>query len=295
MVLPKDPKGVRALVQKALRRVTASPETNAQFVGRTRTLTQAVEEPEIIEENPPDASLPIVQSPPVQTGGSIVKVSQPGEPKEWVWTKAKREALKLTLEGMPIGKIAERTGRHRNSIRLWWSSPDFQKEVRVRMHEHATSMKLRQTFRAGTMGETLFNRAVELMSAAQKNSGKLDIGQAQLVFRELRDWQREEREIVDGNVQRIEKRVTFDGRMDVENSGGEGTARSKAEQNLVQWLEGYEPKLKKKVLEAKTQDELVDAMREVAMETDLIDDIQEAAREEQREQDAENASNTRKR
>jgi len=269
----RDPEAVRRLTVAALERLFP----NAQRAGHHPTVRQRMEDPEIIAGRGAVAPTPAVQHAPRSAGLTLSKVTHKSDSeKEWKWTPKKREALRLTVDGVPIGIVAEKVKRHRNTIRAWWNNPVFANEVRLRSMEKATSTKLRHPHRAGVLAEALFQKSVKVLADEEK-TGKLDVGKATLLLREFRDNQRLEAEAINGGspVQRHEHHHLFDNTGEVN-----GSARAKASEPLLKFLEGYDPTLTKQLTAAKTQDELVVAMRRVAMETPIVDVIQEAAREE---------------
>jgi DNA-binding CsgD family transcriptional regulator len=206
-----------------------------------------------------------------------------GVATEWVWTKVKRRALELTMEGVPVGQIADKLGKHRNTIRNWWHSPEFKVEVQRRMSEYTTSMKLRQTHRTSVLGEALYTKATRLMAEALAAGGKLNIGESQFILRELRDYQREEREVTGGTVARVEHRVLFEG-------GGE-TAEAKKDsasaRSFHEFLKEHVPhvtSLKALPADASPQDGLIEVAAELMQATDLLDKIGEEDRITDREE-----------
>lgn len=238
-------------------------------------------DPEIPKDSPGDvpAVQPVnnVQNAPVNgppasdPKTAVVVVEKPGE--VWAWTRVKRRALDLTLEGLPIGQIADKLGKHRNTIRNWWHSPEFKGEVQRRITEYATSMKLRQSHRSSVLSEALFTKATRLMKEALEEGGKIDIGQSQLVLRELRDYQREERELAGGTVARVEHRIFVEGGETPEAKRDSASARS-----FHEFLKEHVPhvtSLKTMPADTTPQEALVEVAAELLQSTDLLDKIGE--------------------
>ncbi len=61
--------------------------------------------------------------------------------KGWVWSRTKRKAVRLILEGKQVKEIAKDCDIHRNTVRRWMQSPEFVTTLMTRLEEFKVSKR----------------------------------------------------------------------------------------------------------------------------------------------------------
>jgi len=114
----------------------------------------------------------------------------------WTWTEARREALKLTLEGCEQKDIAKRLKVHRHTVANWQGRPEFIAELRRELIGHHVSAKLRRVVTNAKLADRLGEKALDAL-----DSDDVNVAQTQLFLKEHREYQRLESEQFGGGSQ----------------------------------------------------------------------------------------------
>lgn len=108
----------------------------------------------------------------------------------WKWTKRKREAFKLIMQGAGISETADRVKAHRNSIMLWMKAPEWMAEAQKYVTEAQVSTKLRRIKMASVIADQLGAKSLKALA-----EDDLDVGKTGLVLREHLNYLRAERDL----------------------------------------------------------------------------------------------------
>lgn len=110
-------------------------------------------------------------------------------PAGWTWTPQRRLALRLMIEGATQAEIAKRVHVHRHTVKNWTAAPEWAAELRTRMGERVMSARFRRVHATEKITDRLAKLAGDALEAE-----RIQVGSAGLLLRELREYQRLERE-----------------------------------------------------------------------------------------------------
>lgn len=110
-------------------------------------------------------------------------------PATWTWTPQRRAALRLTLEGLTQAEVARRIGVHRHTLQNWSKAAEWITELRKRVEERTVSARFRRAHSTERLTDKLARLADKALEA-----DRIDVPRTGLLLRELRDYQRLERE-----------------------------------------------------------------------------------------------------
>lgn len=225
-------------------------------------------EASVTEEKPASpASTAIVRATPVLKGGAI---------KPWKWTRTKRLAMKMALNGAGPVEIADKVGKHRNTVRNWTNRPEWIAELERLVRESQVFTKLRRINTTGAITDRLAFKALK----ALQNEDKVDTVQAGLFLREHASYARLEREMygesVGGGVAKGAVNITLNGGQPQADVKADTTA-SIAFRDFM--AEHDESLFSGVVIDAPNpQAALVEATRTLLQESTLLDKVHEEDR-----------------
>ena len=190
---------------------------DAQFapsIGRLRAVSiEVAQQTDITCEKAKKVSLETVpKQPGLETPNSspvTAIVLADKQPRPWKWNKTKRLVLQMTLDGVPVTAIAKAVGKHRNTVRSWWDTPEFQKAMQNRGDELKASSKLRYVHHTQIGGEVLFSamkHAGERVLKAKAGDPVMNRSLTEL-HRGMLENDRRDQEVLEGNIQRMESHV----------------------------------------------------------------------------------------
>ena len=115
--------------------------------------------------------------------------------RPWKWTRVRREAMKLLLQGYDRQDVAARLGIGRNTLTRWGKRPEWITEFRQRMAEADSRSRLRRLAVTRTLTDKL---GAEALKAIHPEPGEdINIPRAGLYLREHREHIALERKTVE--------------------------------------------------------------------------------------------------
>lgn len=143
----------------------------------------------------------------VKEPAQIVVAPQPSAPVKstWQWTKVKRKAVQLVLEGYSDRDIGDKLGKHRNTILAWRHTPEFALEVKEQMEQFATRLKLKRIRQTTALTDVFVSK---LATAANEDN----LAKVGTYGREFHAMRMEERQDLGDNIKRVDARVQVDGK-----------------------------------------------------------------------------------
>lgn len=136
-------------------------------------------------------------------------VSRPGQ-KTWKWTKIKRKAVKLIIEGTTINDIAKSTGKHRNTIRRWMNTSEFVHELMQRLEEFKNSRRFRRLQLTSRTLDRIENIVEDQFKAREGEDETGTLYDGEVLSSWLKEWRQmrgEERRDFGDHVDKVEKTV----------------------------------------------------------------------------------------
>lgn len=220
------------------------------------------------------ALVPIVQVQ-VQKAGSTDVQEADGV---WKWTKKKRAAIKLILQGRTDVSIAEQLGIHRHTVRNWKRHPEFHAEVMTAAREYVNRKRFQRVSETGIITDQLAAQVVtrlnEIMNRGKKGKpgavAQADINALQLFMREFREFRSHERADFGDDVKRVEGRLQIFG-----DDSGAVPKSTKAAQSFKQFVEQHADKLPERIITSATnaQDAILSVARELLQQTEIVNEI----------------------
>lgn len=241
--------------------------------------------------------------PPENSGTSITvaptavvhRPAQRAPGDSWKWTKAKKEALRLTMNGAPVTEVAERLGVHRNSITNWMKHPAWLEEAQRQFNDSRTSSKFRRLKTTTIIADKL---GVKAAQAIDKEEGDVDVNRAGLFLRTHLEYAKAEKDIYsgDGNGQQNAPLVNINVQQNGGTSPSDKAADSRRGTDLLsykEFLRAYDPNLA--VVARSPQEADLLMAEKVLQESNLLDIIREEDREQMRaEQEASEVAKRRR-
>ena len=218
------------------------------------------------------SALAMVQKDPPSEGGESVLSSG----TLWKWTRVKRKAIKLILQGRSNVQIAKELGKHRHTIRRWKETDEFRAETLRQAHEYANQKRFKRVYETGAMTDSVARHAVKTLTKLEKNrkvSGA-EFSRALSFLREYRAFRAEERQDFGDNVQRME----VGGGFTVGITGESGAPKTvTGEQSFKDFLQKSAASMPKRVIQGVTTpaEALVAVTREALKNTDVLDKLHE--------------------
>lgn len=217
----------------------------------------------------------------------VVDVAPSGEivqkalavPRPWKWGKVKREVLKMTLKGYSAVMIAKETGVHRNTIRRWKNTPEFQQALVEAAREYRQQHQLKRVHETGVILDQLAAQVAVRLAALNQPATPADDGNSplftqtdlnmlQTFMREYREFRAQER----ADFGETQKRV--EGQINIGFSGLTGGAAAPAAdtvltQNFLEFMTQRAPVLPE-IAASSDQDALIKATRAL-LDGELLD------------------------
>ena len=229
----------------------------------------------------------VTVEPPAKSTGSdpasLAKIVQgqvvtKGKRTRWKWTKRKKDAFKLLMQGAGVSETAERVGAHRNSVMLWMKAPEWLADAQRYVSEAQVSTKLRRIKMASVIADQLGAKSLKALA-----EDDLDVGKTGLVLREHLNYLRAERDLFGeeqgGGVApggTINITVGAPGQPQAVSEGRQATALLA----FREFMERYDPNLA--VAAHSPQQAAAVLAEKVLQESSLMDTIREEDREEMR-------------
>lgn len=229
----------------------------------------------VVTEENSIGSDPVALAKTVQ--GAVVSKA-PAPRSRWKWTKKKREAFRLIMQGGTITDVAEKVKAHRNSVMVWMKHPEWQAEAARHLGETQGTTKLRRMKVTSILADKLGAHSIKAL-----DDDDIDVSKAGLTLRSHLEYVRAERELFGEGEG---------------NNGGPGTAvhvhlgslgqpqavsgalQTTAVMAFKDFMDKYDPKLA--VAARSPQEAAVLLMEKTLQESNLLDIIREEDREQTR-------------
>lgn len=213
-----------------------------------------------------------VQSEAAKSGG-LAKASR----QSWKWTKSKRAAVKLVVQGRSDIQIAKEIGKHRHTIRKWKQAPEFNAACMEAAREYVNRVRYKRVYETGVITDHLSGHVAKCLAHLQATEltdvTQVHLSQLQTCLREYREFRAQERSDFGDDVSRIEGKFSFVG------GGGAGASPENevSSQSLHALLETHQDKIPERAITgaANVTEALVEATRQVLQNTDVLEKMYE--------------------
>lgn len=131
----------------------------------------------------------------------------------WVWSKTKRKAVRLILEGKQVKEIAKDCDIHRNTVRNWMQAPEFVTTLMTRLEEFKVSKRfarLKLTSKTVDNIGTIIEDMLEQRASGEVPEDEFNLYDYDSLSGWLKEWRamrQEERKDFGDHVEKIEKRI----------------------------------------------------------------------------------------
>lgn len=199
--------------------------------------------------------------------------------KGWKWTRKKRKAVRLIVQGWNNRRIAEELGVHRNTVRTWKATQEFRAAVITEASEYTQRTRFKRVHETGVITDQIVAQVARSFKQLKDQKGELNqtqLNAMQTFMREYREFREQER------ADFGDARSGGGGGLSVNfNLGGmatsDPTAGAKGAQSFKRFVEENMEKIPTGLIEqARTPGEaLVLATRALVQETSILDDLYE--------------------
>ena len=220
-----------------------------------------------MDKTPETALIKSVQATTDEKGGGS-KITK----RAWKWTKRKRKAVQLLVKGQPITRIADELGVHRNTIRNWRDTPEFNASVMSAAREYVNHTRYKRVHETGIITDQLARQVASKLSKLGKaEANQVDLNHLQVFLREYREFRSQERSDFGDDIKR------YEGTFNVAMAGGE-TATPGGEasmQSFKRFVEDNAGKIPERLVtdSESAQEALVEATKVLLRETELLEDL----------------------
>lgn len=213
----------------------------------------------------------LVHSAPNNEGGASITKS-----RAWKWTKVKRKAVRMVCRGWPDTRIAKELGKHRNTIRNWKGTAEFNAAVITYAREYVNRVRFKRVHESGIIADQLASQVARQLAEVNKSDAgdvkQGNLNAMQLFLREYREFRAVERSDFGDDVRRVE------GSFHVTGTGlttGDNATGSKGAQSFKRFVEDNASTVPKRVLVGNEQQSLVGVARALMQGTDILNELHE--------------------
>ena len=204
--------------------------------------------------------------------GALTKASR----QPWKWTKSKRAAVKLVVQGRSDIQIAKEVGKHRHTVRKWKQTPEFNAACMEAAREYVNRVRYKRVYETGVITDHLSGHVAKCLAHLQATEltdvTQVHMSQLQTCLREYREFRAQERSDFGDDVSR--------GEVNLRVFGGAAASQESDQvsgQSLRDLLEANQDKIPERVISgaASTTEALVEGVRQVLQNTDVLNQMYE--------------------
>lgn len=210
--------------------------------------------------------------------------------RRWKWTKRRRQAARLVVQGMSDSGVAKEIGVHRCTVFWWRHRAEFMNYVMELARDYVTQRRFKRVHETGMLADHLYSESLRRMAdlaerslapevittkkgqtAIRTNMTRDETFALQTFLKEYREFRGQERADFGDDVKRFEGvlKLTADG-----TPKREGLTGSAGAQSFQDFLAEHADKLPQRAL-TDPQTTLIETTRDLVRTTGILDAMAE--------------------